>query len=411
MLTVLEGTNETVKVKNDAFDREVEVDRVIDKIEGSEPGPVHILLAGIHGNEPAGLYALYDVMKEIRESDIPVRGSIYGFVGNLKALRLGERFLKEDLNRMWLQKDIDGINSGEINESTPHPERQEQLELWGEIQKILNTKRGPFYFIDLHTTSSQSTPFLIFNDSITNRDFASQFPLPMILGIEEHLEGPLLSYINEIGHVAMGIESGQHYASESVDYHHAFIKLALVNAGNIRKEDLKDFQKCYKTLAEASPDRKKVFEIKYRYAISEGEGFQMKPGFTNFQPVQKDELLAENKKGEITSHLNGRIFMPAYQSLGEDGYFLVQQVSRFWLKVSKGLRRFKFEVFLRMLPGVKRHPRQKEVLIVNLGIARFLATDIFHLLGFRRKLQRGNKLWFIRRKYDLRPPESPLQND
>lgn len=403
MISVREEKYKKVQVSNDAFNRTVEVGRVIGCVEGEKPGPVQIFLGGVHGNEPAGLYALYDVFNELKQKKVPVNGSIYAFAGNLKALAEGERFLEEDLNRIWKKEDVDVIRK----EKTSRPERQEQLDLWTRIEDLLNTKKGPFFFIDLHTTSSQSNPFLVFNDSITNRSFAKNFPLPVILGIEEHLEGPMLSYINEIGHVAMGIEAGQHEAPNSVELMRAFIKLSLVASGNIDMEDLPDYEEAYQTLSRTSPDQNKVFEIKYRYGIQEGEQFKMNPGFKNFQPIHKDEVLAGNKDGEITSHIKGRIFMPLYQAQGEDGYFLVKQVSGFWLSLSKLLRRFRFEAMLRILPGVKRHPQQSETLVVNQKVARLLATDLFHLLGFRRKKKVGNTLWFTRRKYDLRPPENP----
>ena len=86
----------------------------------------------------------------------------------------------------------------------------ELAELFALIQEIIQNQSGPLYFFDLHTTSSQSIPFIPVNDSLINRAFAQQYPLPLILGIEEYIEGPVLSYINELGFVSFGFEGGQH---------------------------------------------------------------------------------------------------------------------------------------------------------------------------------------------------------
>ena len=41
-------------------------------------------------------------------------------------------------------------------------------------------------------------------------------------------------------------------------------------------------------------------------------------------------------------------------------------------------------------------------LLVDLRIARFLALDLFHLLGYRRVITVGRRLHFIKREYDVR---------
>jgi hypothetical protein len=76
-------------------------------------------------------------------------------------------------------------------------DEKQQLFIQETINLILEEESGPFYFFDLHTTSSDTIPFITVNDSLLNREFTSMYPLPSILGIEEYLEGPLLSYINE----------------------------------------------------------------------------------------------------------------------------------------------------------------------------------------------------------------------
>lgn len=47
----------------------------------------------------------------------------------------------------------------------------------------------------------------------------------------------------------------------------------------------------------------------------------MEPGFTNFQPVVRAQLLARDRHGDIRAVENGYVLMPLYQSQGTDGFF------------------------------------------------------------------------------------------
>lgn len=50
-------------------------------------------------------------------------------------------------------------------------------------------------------------------------------------------------------------------------------------------------------------------------------------GFHNFQPKHKGQLLALDKTGQITTPIDGLIFMPLYQNTGDGGFFIVQQLN------------------------------------------------------------------------------------
>ena len=92
--------------------------------------------------------------------------------------------------------------------------------------------------------------------------------------------------------------------------------------------------------------------------------------------------------------------MPLYQNSGEDGFFIVRKVPLWALKLSSVLRQINFEHALTWLPGVKRDSSQPHALIVNKKVARILAVEIFHLLGYRRKKDDGDTMIFSRREID-----------
>ena len=135
------------------------------------------------------------------------------------------------MNRIWTHARLSNLK----NQHKLNNEQKEQAVLFSLIKEIITTNSGPFYFIDFHTTSSKTLPFITINDALINRKFSKLFPVPIVLGIEEFLNGPLLSYINELGYVAVGFESGQHDELNAVSNHISFTYLTLVYSGVLEK--------------------------------------------------------------------------------------------------------------------------------------------------------------------------------
>ena len=175
-------------VYSKAIDDKIRVNRLIAKIEGEKKGPTVVFFGGIHGNETSGVLAIKEALTNVNSEHI--KGTIYGIAGNLKALEKQQRFIDEDLNRLWTKERIAIIK----NKTNLNTEEFELLELLNILDTILETNQPPFYFIDLHTTSSKTLPFITINDALINRKFSKQFPVSIVLGIEEYLNGPLLSY-------------------------------------------------------------------------------------------------------------------------------------------------------------------------------------------------------------------------
>lgn len=371
-----------IKLHSPTLNKTINVNRLIGSIKGDPSGPCLIFFGGIHGNEPSGVFALHQVLGKLERSRAKIRGSVYALAGNLVALELSQRFFQEDLNRMWQSSRLRKLQNGDID---PHnKDMVEQQDLIEVLSDILKTENGPFYFFDLHTTSSRSIPFLTVNDSLLNRQFTQQYPVPIILGIEEFLEGPLLSYLNELGYISFGFESGQHDALESVENHMAFIELSLFYSGLMEKNTA-DFTQSYKKLYQATGGHQGIYEIYQKHEIACNESFEMRPGYSNFQKIKKGDVLAMSNGHPIISKQNSIIFMPLYQDQGNDGYFKIKKIPKVFLWLSSLLRKCKLDRILPFLPGVHWHSKRKDELIVNKRIAFLFTRQFLHLLGYRSK--------------------------
>jgi len=384
-----------VEVYSDALQEKLSVNRVIGKIETGKPGPTLVFFAGIHGNEVAGVFALEKVFADLEKVKDKIRGKVYGISGNLKALASNKRYLKEDLNRLWTKSNIKQIaKKGVFVE-----EEEELIALLGMIEGILENDPGPYYFIDLHTTSSKTLPFITINDALINRKFSALFPVPVVLGIEEFLDGPMLSYINQLGYVAIGFESGQHEEEAAISNNIAFIYLALVFARLIKKKAFPEFEDYYRQLENAANEVQDIFEVTYLHRIQNGEQFKMLPGFESFEQVKKGTPLAVSDGNTLESPYSARLFMPLYQKLGNDGFFLIRRIPPFALKLSSFLRKTKADNLLVMLPGIHWENREKEILRVDLNTAKYFTGPLFHLLGYRIRVMDENYLRLYNREH------------
>ncbi|WP_028870537.1 succinylglutamate desuccinylase/aspartoacylase family protein [Psychroserpens burtonensis] len=367
------------QIYNKAIHKTISINRVLGHIKGVHKGATIVFFAGIHGNETAGVFALQEVLDTIKPET--VSGTIYGVSGNLKALKENQRYLDKDLNRLWTQKQLEALKLKE----TLNTEEQEQIELFKLIERIISSNSGPFYFIDFHTTSSKTLPFITINDALINRKFSKLFPVPIVLGIEEYLNGPLLSFINELGYVSLGFESGQHDEKEAIENCISFIYLALRNVTVIEQKHIPQCQVLYQQLQINANHLSDIFEVVYLYHIKRDEVFKMNSGFKSFQDIVKGTILATSNQQMVKSTYNARLFMPLYQSKGEEGFFIIKPIKPFFLKLSAGLRHLKFDSLLVLFPGISWDNKNKNVLKVNLNIAKFFAKSIFHLLGYRNK--------------------------
>ena len=361
---------------------------------GPAGGPVLVCVAGLHGNEPAGVAGLARVLAGLRADPEGLRGELVGVLGNRSALIEGKRYLRRDLNRMWRAERLDRLRAGGAPEE---PEEEELSALDRELSAVLAGAAGKIYVLDLHTTSAPGPAFAVLDDTLANRAFALSLGVPLVVGLEEELDGPLLHDLIDRGAVGAGFESGQHDDPEAVDVAAAAVWVALEASGVLAPASRPEVTAARRLLAAGAAGLPRVTEVVYRHPVAAGDGFAMAPGFRGFDPVDAGQALARDRGGPLTAARRGRLLMPLYQSQGEDGYFLVQDVHPVWLRLSAGLRRLRLERWLHLLPGVRRHPELAGAFVVDREVARWFALEVFHLLGFRRHRGPGRELVVSRR--------------
>lgn len=313
---------EMITVTHPVLEESVAIERVLGKYTHGEKGPSLIVTAGVHGNEPSGIFAFRRVWQVLKQFNLPIKGELSGLAGNMAALSKNTRLIDKDLNRTCFLDTEKRLQSGE---DLGYQEAWEFLALIQEINQAQHDLVTNLFFLDLHTTSSASQPYISVNRDKDSFAFAKKFPLYIVKGIEDYIPGHVDYYLNHKGHKGCTIEAGQHASLSSIENHEAAMWLALVNIGCLKKEDVPDFARYYDALNNAAPDSNRSFEVVYKYDIQEDEFFQMQPDYVNFQKISKGEILATSDGRNIVSEWDARIFMPLYQPEGKDGFFVVQE--------------------------------------------------------------------------------------
>lgn len=376
--------------RRDEQPREEVFRRQIGGLSGRERGPTLIVVGGVHGNEPAGIHAARRVLRRLEEDDAGLRGDLVVLGGNVAALRAARRYQVKDLNRVWSDAQITALRRK--REAELDAEDREQLELLGLIEDAMARARGDVYFMDLHTTSATGIPFVLFGDTLRQRRFGFSFPLPVILGLEEQLDGVLSSYFTERGCISLGIEGGQHDDPGSIDNLEACLWIALVAAGLVDRERAHEHADAHRLLASRRGSLPPVMEVIARHAITAEDEFRMTPGFANLGPARAGQVLARDRKGDIRAKEDGLVILPLYQGLGSDGFFWGRPISQARLTLAERVRRLRLHRVLPLLPGVRRDPTHPDRLRANKRIARLYPLDVFHIFGYRRIREDGREL-------------------
>lgn len=366
--------------------------REIGRVRGELAGPTLICVGGVHGNEPGGTIASERVLEVLASRVRDLRGELVAFAGNLAALRMKRRYQAKDLNRVWTAARVRELEA-RPDRTGDDPEDLEQRELLHVVDEAIQRARGPVFFMDLHTTSASGIPFVLFGDTLPQRAFARAFPLPIILGLEEQVDGVMSEYFTHHGCITLTIEGGQHEDPASIDNLEAAVWIALVHAGLVQQGDFaREHARSHALLDSRRGELPRVMEVVERHAITAADDFQMAPGFANLDRAHQGQLLARDRRGDIRAPSDGLVILPLYQGLGNDGFFWGREVGEARLLVSEVLRRARVDRVLPMLPGVRRDPEHRDRLLVDTRVARLYPRDVFHAFGYRRIRQNGSEL-------------------
>ncbi|HYW34623.1 MAG TPA: succinylglutamate desuccinylase/aspartoacylase family protein [Balneolaceae bacterium] len=301
------------------------LNRIIGLIEGTQPGPCVVGVGGIHGNEPAGVQALQQIVNMLQHKNHQFRGKFLALRGNLPALRRHVRYIDEDLNRIWFPSIIDKIRR-KPKEELQSSERRQIKSMLHILDDFLPEKPSqPAIFVDLHSFSANGDMFAITAPRKNHLDLFGRMHVPLVFGIQKTLQGAALRYYQDRGHITLVVEGGPHQSRITVKNNVAATLTLLNKAGCLSTSDLHTLTNYETYLDKENAHLPRQVDLVYQHMIEPGDHFEMRPGFKNFQEISKGEWLASDKEGKIRSHCDGYLLMPLYQQQGNDGFFITQK--------------------------------------------------------------------------------------
>lgn len=362
-------------------------------VAGRSDGPLLLCVGGLHGNEPAGVRALAKVVAELQARRDRLRGDFVAAAGNLGALAAGRRFIAYDLNRAWTAERVGALGEGGSSSNGTEPQEDREVRrLLAVLAQVAERRRGPVYVLDLHTTSGGGGAFTTTSDYLGNRRFALEIPAPLVLGLDEAIEGTLIGYLDGFDYTTAVFECGQHGEAAAVERAVWGVWLAVRAAGLLADSDSPEARHGWTALRKAYRRLPRVLEVRHRHPADDGDRYMSRPGLLNFQPVRAGQVLGDDRRGPVTAPESGRVLMPLYQEQGEDGFFVVREFSQVWLWLSGVLRRARIGRLAHWLPGVRRVPDRPGTVVVDRRVARWGALGAMRLLGYRPESDDGREM-------------------
>ncbi len=306
------------------FATELSEKRIIGSIEGDPGGPTVVVLAGMHGNEPAGVSAATNILNKLKGVGPSINGQLLLIRANICALEQGVRYIDEDMNRLWFPSIIENLREAP-EEQIESSERIEIKQLLTIFDRLKAQSDQPVILADLHTFSADGYMFTISSTDPRQRQLLANLQVPMVFGIGESLRGTALRYYQKQGFISFGLEGGQHQHELTEGNITSALMLLLQAVGCIQQQyvsEIRDYRQYLKGQTKHLPVET---ELVYQHIIEPGDDFKMRPGYQNFQPVKKGEWLANDKDGKIVARCDGYILMPLYQSQGNDGFFIIKE--------------------------------------------------------------------------------------
>ena len=283
-----------------------------------------VITGGLHGNEPAGMLAARAALAELDRVRSHLSGNVIAFSGNRPALAHGVRFVARDLNRGWCGAELDRL--GRASRGDLASEDVEQRELHEAFTR-LERESSRLMFLDLHTTSGPTEPFVCISDTPENRALACALPVNVVLDLEGTVDTSMLTWASSRGHVGISFEAGQHDDPAARRRHISAIWMLLVAVGVIDADHVPGLIAHRAALEQVTSGGSRVVEVTFRHVVEPGDEFRMLEGFEGFDWVDAGQVVACDRRGPVRAPESGLMLMPRYQAEGEDGFFLAREVA------------------------------------------------------------------------------------
>lgn len=263
------------------------------KIEGKDPGPVSVVLAGVHGDEIPGIQALEAILLGLSID----RGTVYYGYGSPLAIERNVRYVKSDLNRMFRE---DGSLSCEERRSYEY--RRSRV-----LMKYLDRSDA---LLDIHASRTpESRPFIICEP--VSDPISRYLPVDVVVsGFDRVQPGGTDHYMNRRGAMGICLECGSNEDAVAVALAERGIRNFLIAKGHIS--------------GRADVERQTHFEATLCYR-AKSERFVPEHVFRDFEEVRQGQRIGRDGVRDINAPYDGRVLFVRDCRRGEEAFVFCQK--------------------------------------------------------------------------------------
>jgi succinylglutamate desuccinylase len=270
------------------------------ELQGQNPGPISIILIGVHGDERCGLDAVNNLLPNLK---IEInKGTVFIIQGNPKALEQNVRFTETNLNRMF--KPDEQIS--ELDKQSYEYNRAQFLKTYLNRAGVL---------LDIHASYvPYSKPFIICENN--GYDIASYLPVDLIVSGFDLVEpGGTDYYMNSIGKVGICVECGYLGDEYSTTIAEKSILSFLQIRGHVEQIEMIKTDQSY-------------IEIDDLY-YSKTNSFNLTKDFKDFDELHPEQLIGVDGGEEIRAKKDSVIlFARNVNESGEEAFLLGEYKKR-----------------------------------------------------------------------------------
>ena len=251
------------------------------------PGPRLIIIGGTHGNEPAGVDAMYKICRFFQEGLQLESGSIDLIIGNPEAYLKNVRYIDFDLNRAF----------GE--DQRPSDAFGIELQRAEELNDFLVNSGQYDMLVDLHSVSRGNEKIQIYRkDQVETEKFIKNmnFDYHQLVYASEYLTGLLIDIAYSQKAKAIAVECGNHNSDQAYLVGSRIILKTLEQMAMISNSDAANF------IEKLTLDR--IIKQKYSFVIFD----RVIPNSDDFKFIfNEDETIITLSEGQIYAESEGEI--------------------------------------------------------------------------------------------------------
>lgn len=265
------------------------------ELKGMAPGPVSMIVVGVHGNERCGLEALDELLPTLAIE----KGTVFIGYGNPRAIEQNVRFTEVNLNRMFKP---DTLLTDAEKDSYEY-KRAQFLKKYFDQSEVL---------LDVHASFTPESRVFVIAEPHAN-EVVRYLPVPLVVhGFDAVEPGGTDYYMNTTGKIGICIECGY---------------LGDLRSTAIAKESIVSFLVARGHMSGEAIRQEQSYLHMYELYVTKTNDFKLAKQFADFEALSKGTVIGTDGEEEIRAEKDSIVlFARNRNKRGEEAFLLGEYI-------------------------------------------------------------------------------------